>query len=91
MHFDLQRSVALAGFAAAALEVEGKAVLLEAAYLSVLSGSKQCADIGKQSGIGSRIGTRRAPDRRLVDAYDLVKIPDSLQTVIFARQRIRAV
>ena len=72
VHFDLQGSVALAGFAAAALEVEGKAILLEAADLGILGRGKQCADIGKQPGIGCRIGTRRASDGRLVDAYDLI-------------------
>ena len=76
VHFDLDDAVALAGFAAAALDVEREAPGLVAAGAGFGQAGEPVADRREGAGIGGRIGARRPPDRRLVDVDDLV---DELQ------------
>ena len=72
VHLDLDRAVAGAGLAAAALDVEREPALLVAAHLRLGGGGEQLADVVEHAGVGGRVGPRRAPDRRLVDADHLV-------------------
>ena len=74
MHFNLQNTVALAGFATPALDVEGKTAGVKATHLTVGQRGKNLTDIGKQSRIGGRIGAGRAADGRLVNHNHLVQI-----------------
>ena len=77
VHFDLDQAVALAGFAAAAAHVEAEATRRVAARARFRHLCEQFAQRREQSGVGRRIGTRRAADRRLVDVDDLVEQLDA--------------
>ena len=72
MHLDLQDTAALAGFTAAALDVEAEPSRAVPAHLGILRAGKQRADISKHAGIGGGVGARRAPDGRLINTDDLV-------------------
>jgi hypothetical protein len=72
VHLDLDDAVALAGLAAAALDVEREAARLVAACLGFRQAGEPFADRREGAGIGRRVGARRAADRRLVDVDDLV-------------------
>ena len=74
VHFDFDDAVPAAGFAAAALDVKAEAALLVAAHLGFIRRGKHIANIVKHAGIGGRIGTRGAADRRLVDIDDFVQM-----------------
>ena len=74
VHLDLDRAVAGAGLAAAALDVEGEPALLVAAHLRLGGLGEQLADVVEDAGVGRRVGPRRAADRRLVDVDDLVDV-----------------
>ena len=74
VHLDLDRAVAGAGLAAAALDVEGEPALLVAADLRLRGLGEQLADVVEDAGVGRRVGPRRAADRRLVDVDDLVDV-----------------
>ena len=67
LHLHGDRAVALAGFAAAARNVEGKMAGGVAALLGFASGGEQGADQVEGLDVGHRIGARRAADGRLVD------------------------
>jgi hypothetical protein len=73
VHLDLDDAVALAGLAAAALDVEREAAGLVAARLGFGQAGEPVADRREGAGIGRRVGARRAADRRLVDVDDLVE------------------
>ena len=73
VHLDLDDAVALAGLAAAALDVEGEAAGLVAARLGLGQAGEPFADRREGAGVGGRVGARRAADRRLVDVDDLVE------------------
>ena len=72
VHLDLEHAVALAGFAAAALDVEAEAAGLVAARLAFGEASEPVADVGEGAGIGCRVGAGGAADGRLVDVDHLV-------------------
>ncbi len=72
LHFDRDRAVALAAFAAPAGNVEGKMSRRVAALLALRQGSEQFADGVECLDVGHRIGPRRAANRRLVHQHDLV-------------------
>src|SRR4030095_1568186 len=82
MHFHLDEPVALARFAASALHVEGEAAGSVAALACFLHLREQLANRREQSGVRRRIGTRRAADRTLVDADDLVEVFESLDFAV---------
>ena len=84
VHFDLDHAVALAGFAAAALDVEAEAARAVAALARFGHPGEQFADRREQAGVGGRVGARGAADRRLVDVDDLV---EKFQAVDFAVRR----
>ena len=72
MHLDLQNAVALAGFAAAALDVEAEPSRAVAAHLGILRLGEHGADIVEHAGVGGGVGARGAADGLLVDADDLI-------------------
>ena len=72
MHLYLQNAAALAGFAAAALDVKAETSGAIAAHLGVLRVGKQRSNVPEHTGISGRVGARCAPNGRLVDADDLV-------------------
>ena len=65
LHFD--HAVALAGLAAAALDVEAEAPGFVAACARLRYRGEDLANGREQAGIGGRIGARRAADRALID------------------------
>ena len=85
VHLDLDDAVALAGLAAAALDVEGEAARLVAARLGLGQAGEPVADRREGAGIGRRVGARRAADRRLVDVDDLVEVFEPLDAVVRGR------
>ena len=74
VHLDLDQAVALAGLAAAALDVEAEAAGLVAARLAFGQAGEPVADLGEGAGVGGRVGAGRAADRRLIDVDHLVEI-----------------
>ena len=91
MHLDLDDAIALAGLAAAALDVERKASRLIAARFRFRQTREPFADRREGAGIGRRIGARRAPDRRLIDVDDLVEMLQALDRLMRRRMLDRAV
>ncbi|CAI08311.1 hypothetical protein ebB134 [Aromatoleum aromaticum EbN1] len=73
VHLDLDQPVALAGFAAPALDVEREAPRPVAARTRFGHAGKKFAHGGQQAGVRRRIRARRPADRRLVDTDDLVE------------------
>src|SRR6516165_7730206 len=82
VHLDLDDAVALAGLATAALDVEGETARLVTARLRLGEPCEPLADRRERAGIGSGVGTRRAPNRRLVDIDDLVDMLQPLDAVM---------
>ncbi len=74
MHLDLDQAVALASFAAAALDVERKAAGFVAALARDRRFGEQFPDRREQARVGGRIAARRAADRALIDGHDLVEV-----------------
>ena len=88
MHLNLYHSAALAGFASAALEVEGESVLLIASDFSIGSRRKKRSYIGKEPGVCCRIRAWRSAYRRLVYGDNLVKLVNSFNSRMSARNRV---
>src|SRR6202012_4908314 len=82
VHLDLDDAVALAGLAAAALDVEGEAPGLVAARLRFGQAGEPFADRRERAGISRRVRARGAADRRLVDVDDLVDMLQPLDAVM---------
>ena len=72
LHLHRDRAVALAGFAAAAGNVEGEMSRGVAALLALRQRGEQLADGVERLDVGHRIGARRAADGRLIDQHDFV-------------------
>ena len=94
VHFDAALAVALAGLAAAAGDVEAEAAGLVAALARLGQHGEEIADGGEDAGVGRGIGARRAADRRLVDADDLVDLVGAVDAsrarrVLRASRRVR--
>ena len=85
VHLDLDHAVALAGLAAAALDVEGEASRAVAALARLRHAGEQLADRREQPGVGGRVGARRAADRALVDVDHLVEELEALDLVVRRR------
>ena len=81
VHLDLDDAVALAGLAAAALDVEREAARLVAARLGLGQAGEPFADRREGADIGRRVRARRAADRRLVDVDDLVEMLQALDAL----------
>ena len=82
VHLDLDQAIALAGLAAAAAHVEAEAARRVAACARLGHLRIQFAQGREQAGIGGRIGTRGAPDRRLVDVDHLVEQVQALDLAV---------
>jgi hypothetical protein len=82
VHLDLDRAVAGARLAAAALDVEREAARLVAAHLRLGRLGEQLADVVEHAGVGGRVGPRGAPDRRLVDVHHLVEVLEALDPLV---------
>ncbi len=82
VHLDLDHAVALAGLAAAALDVEREPARFVAARLGFRQACEPFADRRERAGIGRRIGARGAADRRLVDLDDLVDVFEAFDPVV---------
>src|SRR5258708_23675016 len=82
MHLDLDHAVALAGFAASALDVEGEAPGPVAALARHRDAREELAYRGEERRVGGGIGARRAADRALVDAHRLVEEFQPLDRVV---------
>ncbi len=91
VHLDLDRAVALARLAAAALDVEREPARLVAADLRFLRGGEQRADLVEHAGVGGGVRAGRAADRRLVDVDDLVDVLRALDLLVPARHFARPV
>src|ERR1035438_4795279 len=74
IHFDALQSIALTGFATAALHIETEASGLVTSLARLRQQGIEIADRRKEAGVSRRVGTRRAPDRRLVDLDYLVYV-----------------
>ena len=91
MHLDLNLSVALACFAATAAHVKGETSRRVAARLRLRRTRKQRAKIIPQANVRSRVGTRRAANRRLVDIDNLIDTLDALDFLIRTHRARRTV
>ena len=91
VHLDALLAFALAGFAAAALDVEGEAAGLVAALAGLREAGEEVADGGEDAGVGGGIGARGAADGGLVDLDDLVDLVDADDAAVFAGLFARAV
>ena len=91
VHLDLDDAVALAGFAASALDVEREAAGLIAARFRFGQACEPFADRREGAGIGRRIGARRAADRRLIDIDHLVEMFEPVDALMWRRMFERAI
>ena len=91
VHLDFEQAVTRAGFASAALDIEGETACIVAACLRVRRFGEQIADVVEHPRIGRRVGARRAPDGRLVDVDDLIEVFDADELVMRACSSLRAV
>src|SRR4029079_16642930 len=82
VHLDLDHAVALAGLAAATLDVERETAGLVAARLALGQACEPFADRRECAGIVCRVRTRRAADRRLVDVDDLVDVLKPFDAIV---------
>ena len=90
VHLDLDLPVALAGLAAAALDVEAEAAGLVAAQLALGRLREELADVVEHAGVGGRVAARRAADGRLVDVDDLVEVLGAVDAVVLAGAQLGA-
>src|SRR5690606_2800706 len=82
-------AIALTGFAAPALHVEREAARLVAACLRFRQAREPVADRREGASVSSRVGARRAANRRLIDIDHLVEEFQSLDTIMFCRMLAR--
>ena len=91
MHLDLDDSVPLARFTASALHIEREPPRPVAAHLRFRQLRQELADVGKNVGVGSRVGARGAADGRLIDVNHLVQMLVPLDVCVPARAILRPV
>ena len=91
VHLDLDLPVALARFAAASGHVEAETAWAVATRLRLGRRREKRAHVVPQADVRSRVRTRRAPDRALVDVDDLVDGGNALQLAIGAGTTARPV
>ena len=84
---DAHESLALASGAASFGDVEREAPGVVMAAFGGGRGGEELADVVEQAGVGREVGTRRAPDRLLVDAHEP---PDRLRAGAQATPRRKA-
>src|SRR5262245_31237142 len=79
LHLDADFAFALARFAAAARHVEREMAGGEAARPRVLGRREQLSNRIERFQVGHRIGSRRPPDRRLIDEHGIGNVLDPFQ------------
>ena len=84
VHFYLDDTVTAACLAASALYIKAEPSLSIALCLGIRRRSKQISYLVKDTGIGCRVGTGCPPDRGLVDINHLVKLLNSLDSLMFS-------
>jgi hypothetical protein len=84
VHLDLDDAVALAGLAAAALDVEAEAAGLPAAGARLGELGEELADLVEGLGVGAGVGAGGAADGALVDGDDLVEGGEALDALVGA-------
>src|SRR5262249_20056309 len=84
----LDLAVAATDLAAPALDVEAEASWLVAAGSRLLGLGEELADVVEDTGVGRRVRTRRAADRRLVDVDDLVDLTEPVDALVGARTEL---
>ena len=82
VHFHFDHAVALAGFAAAAFDVEREAADAVAAFARERHAGEQVADGGEQAGVGGGVGARGAADWGLVDVDHFVEVVEAADVVV---------
>ena len=91
VHLDADDAVALARFAAPALDVEREAARLEPSLPGLGQHRKQLADEREQARVGGRVAAWGAPDGRLVDLDHLVDQIDAVDAIVETRVARRLV
>src|SRR5216684_1185922 len=91
IHFDAAEAIPLAGFAAAAFDVETEAARAVPAFARFRQHGKKIADRRENSGVGGGIGPRRAADWRLIDFDDFVNLVSADNFAVSGRSFGRAV
>ena len=91
VHLDAALAFALAGFAAAALDVEAEAAGLVAALARLGEHGEEVADGGEDAGVGGGVGARGAADGGLVDLDDFVELVGAVDGFVLAGFFARAV
>jgi len=86
IHFDTAKAIALAGFAAATLDVEAETAGFVAAFARFGKHGEEFADGAEDAGVGGRVRARRAADGRLIDFDDLVDEFDAGDFAVRARR-----
>ena len=74
VHFHLDHTVALAGFAAAALNVKAETTRVVAAAARLGYAGEQFTHRGEDTGVGRRVRSRSTTDRALIDVDHLVEM-----------------
>src|SRR5207247_5776042 len=91
LHLDLDITLALAGLAAAALDIEGEAAGLVAAQPRFRDRREHLAYRREGAGVGGWVRAGRAADRRLVVHDYLVELFEDLDGDAYARTFLRSV
>ena len=91
VHLDLLDAVALAGLAAAALDVEREAAGRVAVHARFRQLREEVADEVEELGVGGGVRARRAPDRALVDVDHLVDLLQALDPIVRSHRAVAAV
>src|SRR5690606_26054107 len=81
MHFDAQHAVSLARLATASLHVERETAWLVSAGARVRQPRVELAEVREDPGVRRGIRARRAPNRGLVDADDLVDVLEPFDAI----------
>src|SRR5271167_1564728 len=81
MHFDFDHAVALAGFAAPALDIEAEAARFIAAGARLRNRCEDLANRSEQTRVGGGVGAGRTPDRTLIDLADPINVFQTLDTI----------
>src|SRR3954466_3765499 len=91
IHLDPALALTATCFAATAGHVEGEASWFVAALARFRQHREDVADLGEDTGVGRGVRPRGAPDRRLVDADDLVDLLSTGKRFVRARLLPRAI
>ena len=86
LHLHRDRAIALADVAAASRHIKGEVAGGVSPALGLGLGGKELPDGVEGLDVGDRIGSRGAPDRRLVDQNDIVQPLRSLELTVQVRR-----